>query len=197
MTAAGTMPAPPKARFEGAAALRLAERLRERLAPCCERVEIAGSLRRGRPTVGDIELLYIPRFDSVRYDLFSLRVINLVDEGPLAELLRGGELAKRPNSRGAETWGERNKLARHVLSGTPLDLFATCEACWHNYLVCRTGPAALNVEIAQRARARGHKWNPYGPGFTRLADQSIVRMASEREVFEFVGLPWREPSERG
>jgi DNA polymerase/3'-5' exonuclease PolX len=89
---------------------------------------------------------------------------------------------------------------RHVASGIPVDLFATTEACWHNYLVCRTGPAESNIRIAAAAKARGWKWNPYGEGFSRggpLAGPEEARaLRSEREVFEFVGLPYTEPEER-
>ncbi len=38
----------------------IAQRLLSALAPNCHRVELAGSLRRGRPMVGDIEIVAIP-----------------------------------------------------------------------------------------------------------------------------------------
>jgi DNA polymerase/3'-5' exonuclease PolX len=34
--------------------------------PRCERIEIAGSLRRGKPNVGDIEIFYVPRIGQVQ-----------------------------------------------------------------------------------------------------------------------------------
>jgi len=42
-------------------ARKIADGLREILAPACHRFEIAGSIRRERPTVGDIEIVCIPK----------------------------------------------------------------------------------------------------------------------------------------
>jgi DNA polymerase/3'-5' exonuclease PolX len=91
-------------------------------------------------------------------------------------------------------WGNSNKYATHVRSGIPIDFFRTCETSWFNYLVCRTGPGASNSNIATRAREKGWKWHPYGSGFSRGREMRV--MASEREVFEFVGLPYLEPRQR-
>ena len=64
-------------------------------------------------------------------------------------------LRRRLSKTGAEAWGPKNKLAVHVESGIPVDLFATSAESWWNYLVCRTGPAASNIAIAQAALAGG------------------------------------------
>ncbi len=42
-------------------ALEIAEKTKELLAPYCERIEIAGSIRRKKPEVKDIELVAIPK----------------------------------------------------------------------------------------------------------------------------------------
>jgi len=84
----------------------------------------------------------------------------------------------------------------HVPTGVPVDLFSATPAIWFNYLVCRTGPAESNLAIAQAAQALGWRWNPYGSGFCNLTTGDCHSVASEREVFEFVGLPYREPSDR-
>ncbi len=95
---------------------------------------------------------------------------------------------------GNQTYGPSNKLLRHVATGIPVDLFSTTAAAWSNYLVCRTGPAELNVEIARRARDLGWKWTPYGDGFVRPGDRRVVTF--EAEVFQFVGLPALAPWDR-
>ncbi len=83
-------------------------------------------------------------------------------------------------------WGEKNKLAVHVASGVPVDLFAATEANWFNYLVCRTGPGESNIAIASAAKAMGWQWHPYGTGFSRPVGLGTEgrAVASEREVFE-------------
>ena len=189
---------PPKPRWPYATALATANQLVEVLAPCALRITIAGSLRREKPTVGDIEILYIPRTeDRPGADLFRCETMNLFDE-KLNELLRAGTLTKRPNKNGSYTWGKSNKLAVHKDTQIPVDLFATSIESWFNYLVCRTGPADSNTLIATRAKERYLKWSPYSPGFIDLSRKgdNIIPMTSEEQVFETVGLPFRPPRHR-
>ena len=75
--------------------------------------------------------------------------------------------------------------------GLPAD---ATEDNWWNYVVCRTGPSASNIRIAQEARKRGWKWTPYGAGFRRPG--TTHKVASEEEVFRFVGLPYLPSWER-
>lgn len=160
----------------------------------CDRLICAGSLRRRKLAVGDVEILYIPKFATVPDGLFDKKVVNLVDVA-LEEMLKAGILAKRKNVNGSVMWGDKNKLAVHVASGIPVDFFAATEENWFNYLVCRTGGAENNMAIASAAQSKGWKWNPYGAGFTDDRGQ-LVPVKSERDVFDLVGLPYREPWER-
>jgi len=54
----------------------IAESLMAALGPGCERIEIAGSIRRGRPDVGDIELVAIPRIEQIRDGFFDLAALD-------------------------------------------------------------------------------------------------------------------------
>lgn len=189
---------PLKTKFPRAAALAVAKELCDVLRPVAERLIVAGSLRRRKAEVGDVEILFVPKLKAVPFDLFGTVVQMSLVEDALADLLEGGVLAKRKNVNGSEMWGAKNMLAVHVASGIPVDLFAATEANWWNYLVCRTGPGESNIAIASAAQAMGWKWNPYGAGFSRqiglTTEERVV--GSEREVFEFVGLPFKEPWER-
>ena len=51
-----------KPKFDYTVAHVVASRIVEALEPGCERIAIAGSLRRCEKTVGDIEIVYVPRF---------------------------------------------------------------------------------------------------------------------------------------
>jgi DNA polymerase (family 10) len=187
--------APPvKTKFPRAAALAVARDLQQWLSPFCERLIFAGSLRRRKASVGDVELLYIPLFGTVRDGLFDTKQVSAVDVR-LEALLAEGFLDKRLNVDGHTTWGEKNKLAVHAFSNIPVDLFAATPANWFNYLVCRTGSAENNTRIAAAAQNKGWKWNPYGMGFTD-AHQRIIPVTCERDVFELAGLPYLEPWER-
>lgn len=191
-----------KRRFPRADALRVAKELCDLLRPVTmpERLIVAGSLRRRKADVGDVEILYVPRFEELpSADLFGAekRFKNLVDE-VLDELRKAGRLNARLNVTGGTAWGEKNKMAIHGASLIPVDLFTATEENWFNYLVCRTGPGESNILIASRAQELGWKWNPYGEGFSRPngLGRETRPMTSEREVFEFVGLPYKEPWER-
>jgi DNA polymerase/3'-5' exonuclease PolX len=155
---------------------------------------VAGSLRRKKAVVGDVEILYVPRLEERQADLLSTEMVSLADE-EIERMLADGTLAKRPSVTGVTAWGLKNKLALHR-SGMPVDLFRTTEISWWNYLVCRTGPSDSNTRIATEARRRGYQWNPYNAGFTRLSDGATIAVESEAHVFAFVGLPYRAPEDR-
>lgn len=184
-----------KQRWPYPIAIDVANQLVDLLRSACVRLEIAGSLRRKKAQVGDVEIVYIPRFDEAKLpgEMFAHAEQNLADI-TIETLLCAGVLRKRTNQNGSQMFGEKNKLVQHVASGMPVDLFAATDENWVNYLVCRTGGAESNVAICNGAIARGWKWNPYGPGFSRAGE--VRRMESERAVFDFAGLPYRAPEDR-
>jgi DNA polymerase/3'-5' exonuclease PolX len=194
-----------KQTFPRSVALDVARKFVRLLKPRCERLVVAGSLRRRRKQeVSDVEILFVPKFiqDVDPNDLFGVKIRVNAAEQAISALLTAGIVAKRPKSDGSFTWGESNKLAIHLDTGMPVDLFTATTENWFNYLVCRTGPADLNVRICNAAIERGWKWNPYGEGFTRKPCgrgpgwHDVARMDSERAVFEFIGLDYLEPWER-
>lgn len=191
---------PARPRFPRATALHAARDVIAALRPACEegRIIVAGSLRRRRSEVGDVEILYIGRREirPVPGDMFQSRPCDLADLA-IRELLALEILCLRPGVTGSTTFGPQNKLVTHVDTGVPVDLFATCETSWYNYLVCRTGPKSSNQIIAARARDLGWQWHPYGSGFTRPDGSASHDVTSERDLFDFLKLPWQDPWERG
>jgi DNA polymerase/3'-5' exonuclease PolX len=163
----------------------IAEELKKLLEPACERITIAGSIRRQKPRVGDIELLVIPKFDGI-FDLLDRE---------LKWLIGTHILEHRLTKIGSVVYGPKNKLLRHVASGIGLDVFSTDAECWWVSLVVRTGGEATNKEIASLALERGMRFHAYGRGFT-LADGSELVCKSEEEVFKAVGLAYQAPWER-
>ena len=135
-----------KPKFPRADALRVARFLYVALADHCVWLVFAGSLRRRKELVGDIELVFIPKLTTQAEDFFTATSVSKVDL-VLHDLIARGVIEKRRNVNVSEMWGPKNKLARHVASGIPVDFFATTEAARFNYLVCRTGGSASNMEI--------------------------------------------------
>lgn len=167
-----------------------------RLGSSCSRIEVVGSVRRGKPEVGDVEVLFVSKVGRIPIpgDLFGGSVDGALADVAIREMTHEGLLIPRPNSLGRSTYGPKNKLMIWVAEGLPVDLFAVDEECWFSALVCRTGPASLNKDIAARAIERGLRWNVYGCGFSR--GEEVLPVRSEREVFEVVGLCYLEPEER-
>jgi len=188
-----------KRKFPWADARAVAAEICRELKPHCvpERLIVAGSLRRRKPMVGDVEVLYIPKMvPGIRTDMFAAPALADCVEARLEYLIEARRtIARRPNRLGNETWGDKNKLSVHLASGIPVDFFATTAPNWFNYLVCRTGPAELNIRISEAAQAKGWKWHPYKSGFTDR-EGNVIPVTSEREVFEFVNLKYLEPWER-
>jgi DNA polymerase/3'-5' exonuclease PolX len=155
-------------------------------------------MRRRKETVKDIEFVYVPRIeDRTEDDLFEHPVPTDIAARLLDAWTRAGVLQKRLNAQGNPMWGEQNRFALHFQSGIPIDFFCAREANWWNLVVCRTGPKESNTAICMAAERRGWKWDPYSPGFLdRLTLEVVRRVRSEREVFEAVGLNYKEPWER-
>jgi len=165
-------------------AKQIAEELKAQLEPTCERIVIAGSIRRQKPYVGDIELLCIPKCNGFTNQLDRQAEI----------LIRQGLFDFRRNKLGSKVYGPKNKLLVHVPSGIGVDIFSTTQECWAVSLVVRTGGAETNKRIATEALKKGWRWHAYGRGFTTPDGEIICR--SEQEVFKAVGLPYLEPWER-
>lgn len=185
-----------KSAFPHAEALAVAEELKTVLSGYCERIEICGSLRRRKPIVHDIEILYAPKTIKVPDDLFGATKFEDPSELMVQTLLDRGLLAKRKNSAGHEAWGDLNKLAVHVPSGISVDLFKTTPGKWWNSLVCRTGGKDNNLLITRTALAKGWHFEAYGEGFHRSDKSEYYVTSSERDVFDFLQLSYKEPWER-
>lgn len=183
-----------KPKFPRDRALAVSNELKDVLAPFCERIVIAGSLRRGKPEVGDVELLFIPRVESRQADFFSSAPVDLASE-KIGQMLASQVLAKRPSKTGVFTWGDRNKLAIHTSSGIPVDLFSTTAANWWVSLVVRTGSKETNLLLTNGAIRLGRTLNAYGCGVTEIGG-NVIPATSEQHVFELCGVPYREPKFR-
>lgn len=182
-------------KYPFATALAVAEELQAMLAPACERIAIVGSLRRGKAEVGDLELLFIPRLSQRPDGLFDSQIVNVASE-VIETWLTAGTITKRPNVNGVFTWGEANKLAVHVASSIPVDLFSCWTENWFVSLVIRTGSKETNLRLTTGAQKRGATLNAYGSGVT-WSDGTVTPATSEEHVFEMCGVtPYLEPHKR-
>jgi DNA polymerase (family X) len=158
-------------------ALAMAEELCRRLAalPEVEEASSAGSLRRMRETVGDLDVLVASR-----------------EAAAVMEAFRGSGLAVRVLAAGA------TKTSVLTVRGIQADLRVVEPASWGAALVYFTGSKAHNVRIRERAVRRGLTLNEYGL-FRRDEDGAVgERLASrsEEDVYAALGLPWIAPTLR-
>ena len=178
-----------------AAAEAVAHELRGLRAPFCDRIEVGGSIRRRRSTVGDIELLAIPRMDAQR-DMFG-GVAGETDQLDQAvrELMADAVLARRRRADGALSgYGRSNKLLLRIPSGIAVDLFSTTAANWGMSMAIRTGPADFVVRMMTRFRSLGMRGHA-SRGVTG-ADGADIDCPTEGRVFDLLDWPWAPPERR-
>jgi len=186
----------PKVKYPLNSLKPLAISLCERLLPFCDRIMIAGSIRREKALVGDIELLVIPKME-VKDTSFSLfqEEVNLLEE-EIQRLISVGEFYLRVKSDGTVADGDKIKLLAISSSHIPVDIFITTPEAWFNLLVCRTGGKLSNEQIAGMAKAKGWQWKMSGKGFYNERKNLWSVVTCEEDVFKFVGLPYLPPQER-
>ena len=173
----------PKVALERAQ--EICERVYQLLAPAAERLEVAGSVARRAPQVGDLELVMISKLD-----LFWQPVINshihimaarehwkIIQDGPKAKRLDLGEIQ--------------------------LDLYITTPEQWGVIKALRTGPRELSKALVTKKRAGG-----FMPANMQIKDGKLWRIPpdgsprfviptpEERDLFERLGVPYLPPHKR-
>ena len=173
----------------------VADDLLRLLAPHCERIAVAGSIRRKKPHVKDIELLCASKVTSTA-DLFGRAVTNWYSLNKKLDALvaDGTVLEKRAVKSGRYSYGEQNKLLVHVPSGVPVDVFSSSIKNWGMSLVVRTGPKEFNVRMMSRFRELGMRGHAYG-GVTDQKGNEI-ECPDEETIFRLLGWPWMRPERR-
>lgn len=155
-----------------------AAKLVENLAPFCARIAVAGSIRRRRPHVGDIDLVIEPIAGKRRY-------------------IRDRCLSWKPQ---VLQDGDQNLL--FIVKGIQIDIFFSDEpgkdlfaepSNYGSLLVCRTGSMQFNVWLAARAKRMFLHWNPYR-GVVQKG--KIIASQTEADVFKALGLDFIKPEER-
>ena len=149
-------------------ALRTATEMVDALTPLSQRCAYAGSLRRWRETIGDIDILAAAG-----------------DSAPLMAAFAAGHdvVASGPT-----------KTTVRIASGLTADLRVVPLDAWGAALQYFTGSAAHNVAIRQIAVRRKLKLSEYGL-FDAETNELIVSR-TEEEVYDRLGLAWVPPAMR-
>ncbi len=144
--------------------------------PGIEKATPAGSLRRGRETVGDLDLLATGPACAPGAT------------GPAVEYV-----AAYPGIHDIIAKGE-NKVSFHVYDGLQVDVRLLPSASYGAALQYFTGSKAHNVTLRQRALKMGYTLNEWA--LARLDDNSPVAAATEEEIYAALGMEWMPPEMR-
>ena len=182
-----------KTRFPLQLAELVGASLVERLVDVCDRIEVAGSIRRRRQFVGDIEVLCNPKAGGL--DLFGEPVEgdSALDRRCL-ELMGQGLIEYRLNVDGVKMYGPLNKYVRHVGSTIPVDIFTTSQEQWGMALLVRTGPREFNQSVMYEFQRQGMQGHAYG-GVSW--GELEISCPEEQEVFNLLGWDYIPPEYRG
>ena len=160
------------------------------LSPFCERIEVAGSIRREKPQVKDIEIVAVPRLEPTQAGLFGEpgEPVNLLRR-KLDALVLEGILKRRKDPSGTECWGERHQRALYGdgANKVPVDLFGVLPpAEWGVIFAIRTGSAEFSRRMVTRRIYGGMM-----PEYTRVVDGALWRVDPHRrdEKIELVPTP--------
>lgn len=158
-------------------AVEIAKALCDQLNPYCEKIAIAGSVRRRNPEVKDIEIVCIPKTRGVSL-LRQSGWINTVYG--LGRILKG-----------------KLKDGRYIQlllpEGIKLDLFVASPANWGMIYLIRTGSADFSKRILYEFKKRGYKSDG---GYPTDSDGRRLTFESEEAIFAFLKIRFVRPDAR-
>jgi DNA polymerase (family X) len=141
-----------------------------------DRVTPAGSLRRGRETVGDLDLLATG--PACEPEHTTAAVEHVAAYPGIHDMILKGE----------------NKVSFHVDQGLQVDVRLLPTASYGAALQYFTGSKAHNVTLRQRALKMGYTLSEWA--LARLDDESVVAAATEEEIYAALGMDWMPPEMR-
>jgi DNA polymerase (family 10) len=143
------------------------------LASHCDRIEIAGSVRRKKADVGDIEIVCIPsEIRGVRFPEFINFVNNLTK-------VRGEPTGKYTQ--------------RMLPEGIAIDIFMCNAENWGTIFAMRTGSAKYSHYVLASTWV---KMGYHSSGGLLYKDDEILSFREELDLFNFLGLKYVDPEFR-
>jgi DNA polymerase (family X) len=144
--------------------------------PGIEKATPAGSLRRGRDTVGDLDLLATgpacapgETAEAVEYVAAYPGILDIIAKG-------------------------ENKVSFHVHGGLQIDVRLLPSGSYGAALQYFTGSRAHNVTLRQRALKMGYTLSEWA--LAKLDDNTPVAGATEEEIYAALGMDWMPPEMR-
>lgn len=161
-------------------ALPMAKAILGHLGGVCQRIEIAGSLRRGRQEVGNIEIVCIPVEAVDLFGVLSYLWGDVRDALAMFPMLKGGD-----------------RYQQYDLGRCKADVFVTTREQWGVIFTIRTGSAAFSHKLVKPQTYGGYlpDWMTIQEG--RLWRGSVsIETLEEVDLFRAIGLIWIPPEKR-
>jgi len=172
-------------RFAHEEARSLGERVLEVIAPLVERAELAGSIRRRKDVVHDVDIVLIPRTLKLPEGI-PLVSPTRVFPSLIAEKVKG-EL-------GGSVVVKAGPVAMQMrVLGIPVDFYASTEETWGVNLLRWTGSRAHNIMLCSRARRMGMRLHV---SIGLVKGGRVIASRTEEEIFRALDLDWVPPEER-
>jgi DNA polymerase/3'-5' exonuclease PolX len=188
-------PAPPIRKIDHPRAEQLAREWMCLLAPVCARVEIAGSVRRRKEQVNDLELVCIESHPgSVMGKLYAYAETRYFQKKQF--FVRAGKKYVRINDIQSEDC--RHGFRTSAGPGTaaditvPIDIFITTPEQWGYTLFIRTGSHEWNIAAMQRF----HQLKLTAENCTICRGSTLLPTAEEMDIFTALGIGWVDPRHR-
>ncbi len=174
-------------------ARHFAELIKGILAPFCEKIEIAGSIRRARPNVNDIDFVLLPKYGQT----LALRErckqrCRVVKDGEQNYIVAMPISAAQREQLGCPGW--EVQLDLFIAHIGQRDLLQTVPGNFGSLLLCRTGSKEHNIYLVEHAKRLGLTWQPYQG--VKDGDGYIIASESEEAIFEALGLEFVAPERR-
>jgi len=148
----------------------------------CERIEIAGSVRRKQATCHDLDIVIIPKPDCMD------RIKNLCLSHHPPALFGGADI---PDPK----WGE--KLASFSWDGyVQVDLYFCDITTFPVIYLIRTGSKEHNIKLTTLAKSKGMLLAAEGYLYADRLKQRTIHVNSEADVLYALGLAYIEPEKR-
>jgi DNA polymerase/3'-5' exonuclease PolX len=151
-----------------------AQQVKTAVSAHCDRIEVAGSIRRQKAKVHDIDFVVVAKSDT--------------------EWQKISEELKRMKAKPDCSGNSLMKAYLPIKNGLfRVDFYRARPSTFGIHLLIRTGSAEHNMWLAGYAISKGMRLK-YSEGL--IKDDSTVAGENEEEVFETLGLPYPSPSQR-
>ncbi len=163
-----------------------------KLRPYVEEIEVAGSVRRCKPIVGDIEVVVIPK-STPQHDLLGVEIGAMRDPG-FARVISQWKKVKGDASTGKYTQRILNLDYPSIDEKEfKLDIFTATRDNWGYILAIRTGSENFSKRFAKQWVDKGFHGDA---GMLCDADNNPIKTPTEEEFFKIIGMPFVPPHKR-